>query len=346
MGTSWKRGTGYRLSRRQVMLELATVVPAGLLAKRAFAGGKPGTGVTVRPVTSGSDRNLFVLWVLTSGLEALGYEIAEPLYTSVPIMHVAVAQGDADICTDHWHTLMEHYYDKPGGDKKMEHLGVLVADVMQGYLIDKATSETHGITNLGQLRDPEIAKIFDNDGDGKADLTGCNPGWGCERVVEHHMDAYDLRTTVHHNQGNYNILIADTIERYKQGEPVLYYTWTPLWLGGVLVPGKDVVWLDVPFSSLPDEDNVDTSLPDGSNPGFGVNSVRPIANKAFLAQNPAARRFMELVTVPIGDVNAQNLRLYRGEDSKADIRRHTAEWIEQHQAQFDAWVDEAASAAM
>ncbi|OLT68771.1 hypothetical protein BI334_30540 [Moorena producens 3L] len=31
-----------------------------------------------------------------------------------------------------------------------------------------------------QLKNPKIAKLFDSDGDGKANLTGCNPGWGME----------------------------------------------------------------------------------------------------------------------------------------------------------------------
>ena len=113
------------------------------------------------------------------------------------------------------------------------------------------------------------------DGNGKADLAGCNPGWGCEKVIEHHLDAYKLRDTVEHKQGQYSAIIANTIARYNEGKPILYYTWTPYWVSGVLVPGKDVVWMQVPFSSLPGErKNVDTSLPDGSNYGFQPNRRR------------------------------------------------------------------------
>ncbi len=49
-----------------------------------------------------------------------------------------------------------------------------------------------------------------------------------------------------------------------KGDPILYYTWTPYWVSGVLVPGKDVVWLEVPFSSLPGErKDIDTTLKNG-----------------------------------------------------------------------------------
>ena len=37
-----------------------------------------------------------------------------------------------------------------------------------------------------------IGTMLDSNGDGKADLTACPPGWGCEKVIAHHFDVYDL----------------------------------------------------------------------------------------------------------------------------------------------------------
>lgn len=49
----------------------------------------------------------------------------------------------------------------------------------------------------------------------------------------------------------------------------------------MLKPGKDVVWLQVPFSSLPGEQkNIDTKLANGANYGFPVNTMHIVANKA------------------------------------------------------------------
>lgn len=91
-------------------------------------------------------------------------------------------------------------------------------------MIDKKTAEQYHITSIDQLKDPQIAKLFDTNNDGKADLTGCTRGWGCEAVINHQIDAYGLSKTVTHNQGNYAAMMADTIARYKEGKPVLYYT--------------------------------------------------------------------------------------------------------------------------
>ncbi len=196
------------------------------------------------------------------------------------------------------------------------------------------------------MKDPKIAKLFDTNNDGKADLAGCTPGWGCEASINYQLKAYGLNDTVEHNQGNYSALIADTMTRFKEGKPVFYYTWTPYWVSDVLKPGRDVVWLQVPFSALPGSlKDVDTKLPNGANYGFPVNNMQIVANKTFAEKNPAAAKLFAEMKLPIADVNAQNLRMHQGENSEADIERHVNGWIKAHQATFDGWIDAAKQAA-
>ena len=206
-------------------------------------------------------------------------------------------------------------------------------------------AEKYNITNIGQLTDPKLAKLFDANDDGKADLAGCVPGWGCERVIEHQMDAFGLRDTVTHNQGEYSAIIAETITRYKEGKPILYYTWTPYWVSGVLVPGKDVTWIEVPKSAHPN--NVDTTLPNGKNYGFLVNTQEIVANKKFLADNPAAAKLFEVMQISVNDVSAQNLRMKeKGQGGWDNAERHADAWIKANQTKFDGWLDAARKAAM
>jgi glycine betaine/proline transport system substrate-binding protein len=307
----------------------------------------PGEGVEVQPVDQGLIEEQFQYEVLIAGLEELGYDVKPILHMSGEVVtsHLAVGRGDADFYAVHWDPLHTEFYQKAGGGDTMLRVGELTPGALQGYLIDKKTAEKHDITNLGQLKDPDIAKLFDADGDGKADLCGCNPGWGCERVIEHQLDAYKLRETVEHNQGTYFALIADTIARYKAGESILYYTWTPLWVSGTLVPGEDTQWLSVPFTSLPDErEEVDTTMPDGRNTGFAVNTIRVIANTEFLNENPAAKKLFELAVIPINDVSAENSLIRAGEKTEADIKRHAREWIKANQEKYDGWIAEAKKA--
>ncbi|NEO33037.1 MAG: glycine betaine/L-proline ABC transporter substrate-binding protein ProX [Symploca sp. SIO3C6] len=286
---------------------------------------------------------IFQQEVVNIALEKLGYEL-EVKQLEPTSLHFALGNGDLDFFCAHWEKLYREFFEKSGGKEKLERVGVIVNNALQGYQIDKKTADQYKITNLKQLKDPKIAGLFDSDGDGKADMTGCNPGWGCELVIEHHLDAYGLKDTVEHNQGSYNVLIADTISRYRKGKPVLYYTWTPFWLGAVLKLNRDVVWLEVPFTDLPkgqaELTPKDTSI-EGKNLGFAVDRIITLATKEFLETNPEAKRLFELVEIPIEDINAQNQLLQEGEDSSKDIRRHAEEWIEENQELFDNWIEEA-----
>jgi glycine betaine/proline transport system substrate-binding protein len=306
----------------------------------------PGQGKNIQPMTTGRSDQYFQNFVVQIGLERLGYTVLPYLEAQYPAMHLAIAQGDADYAAVHWQPLHDDYFKSAGGDASLVRLGSLIDGAIQGYLIDKKTADAYGIKTIDQLKDPKIAQLFDSDGDGKANLTGCNPGWGCEKVIEHHLDAYGLRNTVSHDQGEYFALMADTIARYREGKPILYYTWTPLWVSSVLKPDQDSVFLDVPFSSLPDiGDKADTKLANGRNTGFGLNNIRIIANKNFIAENPAAQRFMELVHIPIDDVNAEILKVHEGQDSLEDTRRHAQEWVDAHEAEFSDWVHQAVQVA-
>ncbi|MDX1370447.1 glycine betaine/L-proline ABC transporter substrate-binding protein ProX [Pseudomonas sp.] len=328
-------------------LHCAAVASLSLLPLygQAATAEQPGQGVSVTPIFPSIAEERFRGEVAIAGLRELGYEVKEPKETEYATMMVALSYGDADFTVHLWDKLHDTFYQKVGGDDTLVKAGDVIPGVLQGYLIDKKTAEAHNIKYLTDLKKPEIAKLFDTNGDGKADLTGCNPGWGCELVIDHHLEAYDLEKSVSHNRGSYFALMADTIQRYKQGEPILYFTWVPQWIAGVLVEGKDVVWLEVPHTDLPGGKNdVNTSF-EGKNLGFAVDEVKAVLNKEFAEENPAALKFLSLVQITTDDESAQNLKMQDGENSAKDIERHAADWVAAHREQFDTWVAASRAAA-
>lgn len=317
-----------------------------LATSQSFAADLPGKGVDVKPLQSSVAEETFQTLLVSRALEKLGYQVEKPDEVDYNVAYTSIASGDATFTAVNWQPLHDDMYAAAGGDKKFYREGNYVTGAAQGYLIDKKTAEKYHITNIAQLKDPKLAKLFDSNGDGKADMTGCTPGWGCEAVINHQNSAFGLSETVQANMGNYSAMVADTLARYKQGKPILYYTWTPYWLSDVLVPGKDVVWLQVPFSSLPGaQKGVETKLANGANYGFPVNSMHIVANKAWAEKNPAAARLFAEMKLPIADINAQNARMHQGESSEADVNRHVDGWIKAHQAQFDKWVADAQAAS-
>ena len=328
-----------RLLLLPVLLSVTVTVTGNGLAA------EPGVGVPVQPLKSSLAEEAFQTVLVVKALEQLGYDVKAIREIDYAAGHVEIANGDATFMANHWDPLHTDFFEMSGGADKIYRKGVYSTGALQGYMIDKAAADRHAITNLAQFKDPKLAALFDADGNGKADLIGCTTGWACQKVIEHHLEAYGLLDTVEQKQGDYSMKIAGAIARFRQGKPILYYTWTPYWVSGVLVPKRDTVWLQVPFSSLPGaREEVDTALPDGSNYGFQANRQRIITNRAFAETNPAAAKLFEVMELSANDISAQNLRMRDGEKSTADIERHADDWIRAHKVTFDGWVRAAEAA--
>jgi glycine betaine/proline transport system substrate-binding protein len=336
-----KNTTSGREARRRLtgfaacaaLLLLTWVTGAG-----AHSATGPGNGKSVTICTSTGMEGMLVEAIPLLGLQQLGYKPKWPLTLSVPAEHQAVATGDCTYMIDEWVPLHNPFYAKVA-DKAMR-IGPVVLNAGQGYLIDKKTAQQYHITSLSQFSDPKIAKLFASSTPDKADLCCVTPGWGAELVAKHELSALSLTDTVNLVEGDYFTLFAQTLANFKQGKPILFYTWTPNWTLNLLKPGKDVIWLNVPASAC------DASQPCGSSTsGFPSNNIHVLANRSWMAANPAARKFLSLVRIPISAINAENQLIQNGQKAQADVMRHAQQWIAAHRALFNSWLRQARAAA-
>ncbi|MDF2097127.1 glycine betaine/L-proline ABC transporter substrate-binding protein ProX [Aquibaculum arenosum] len=344
---------------RQMRKRLMLGACAGLLATvgmtaTAASQDMPGEGETVTMARATWDTGWFHTEIYAEALRQLGFEIDGPVTLDNPPFYQAVSTGDVDLWVNGWfplHNTYERFYEG-----QAELVGyVAEGGALQGYLVDKKTAEEHDITSIEDFKKDEIKEIFDSNGDGKADMVACPPGWGCEVTIDHHMDAYDLRDHVNLITAGYAASMADALARYQQGEPIFFYTWTPNWTVGVLEPGEDVVWLEVDHADLPEDQKdledattlsgVTGCVADPCNMGWPANDIRAVANSEFLDANPAARKLLEVMEIPLDDIFAQNALMNDGEDSEEDLQRHAREWVANNQETFDGWLEEARSAA-
>ncbi|MDA3918778.1 MAG: glycine betaine/L-proline ABC transporter substrate-binding protein ProX [Deltaproteobacteria bacterium] len=295
------------------------------------------------------DTGWFQTEIFKKLIEELGYKVKEPKTMDNQEFYLSVAKGEVDLWANGWFPGHKSFVEHDQVKGRVEAVGFeVIAGALQGYLVDKKTADKFGIKNLDDLKNPEIARMFDQNGNGKADLIGCNAGWGCESAIDHHLDTYDLRSTVEHIQGDYSPLMHETIARYKQGKPILFYTRTPNWTVGTLIPGKDVVWIEVPFASLTKEKKnlqnqttirgVAGCVNDPCSIGFPLNDIRVVANKQFLKKFPDIKKLLELVTISLKDISRQNAKMLDGEDAYEDICRHAQEWIQSNRKKIDKWL--------
>ena len=335
---------------------LMLVLAASLTAFSASADNmKPGKGVKLKPARATWDTGYFQEALVRAGLEELGYKVAKPKDLANPIFYQSVTLGDVDYWANGWFPTHDAQTPKRFAEKAQKVGFVAKSGGLQGYLVSKKYAEQFNIKSLDDFKRPEVKKAFDSNGDGKADLIACPPGWGCEKVIEFHLDAYGLRDTINPIKASYSASMAEGLAKHRNGEPVFFYTWAPNWTIFKMKPGEDVVWINVPEIKPSDaqkgsEDRMTVSGVKGavSDPvklGFVVSDIQVVANKKFLEKNPAAAAFLEAFNLELSDINAQNTRMNEGEKSPKDIERHVEEWIAKNQDKWNGWLATARKAA-
>lgn len=336
---------GSRLSRSvwAALMGLAALMAVGA----ATAQDMPGKGKTVRYAQSDSlGANYVVAQIVSRALKELGYDVKLTTINTT-LFFQAAAQGDLDIATDVNFPQREPGFLAVAEQAMIVNGSLIVGGGINGYLIDKKTATANNITTLEQMKDPKIAGLFGKDG--KADLINCDPGWSCGDVVDFQIDKFGLKDTVRSIRGKYEALMVEAVARVKRGEPAFFYAWSPSWVNNALIPGEDVVWLPTPSDALPPKvPNKGSALVPGvKGCAGGADPCRmamaawnwgAVANKAFIAANPAVKALVEKISFPLATWSAWEFNINKGGGSPANITKMTDEWLAANKPQFDGWV--------
>ena len=306
---------------------LATIVAAITICSSVSA-------TEVRMARANWDTGYFQAEIYKQALEKMGYTVTDPKTMKPSVFYLAAAAGDLDLWVNGWFSTHDTYIKETKG--KVKAVGhVMAKGGLQGYLVDKKTADKLGIKSVMDIK--KHAKQFDSNGDGKADMVACPPGWGCEKQITKHFAELGLGDFINPVQADYSASMADAIAKYKNGKSILVYTWTPNWTVGALELGKDIVWIEVPYSKTKSV-KVSNATKSKINMGFGADDIRAAANVDFLKANPKVEKMLKKASIPLADIAAQNLKMNAGEKSEKAIKKHASAWIKANQSAFDSWV--------
>ena len=316
----------------------------------------PGEGVAVTMARGNWIETNFQNFVVQLLLEELGYEVTDPEEIAPATFYPAVAQGDYDLWASSWplnHTPLLQGESPDGGTfgDKARYIGTMMASgALQGLLVDIPSVEQFGFTTLGELLDnPDAVAHFDSDGDGKADLNGCDDGWGCQKVMNDTIAKNGWDDRIAQVSATHSALFAESQASFAAGGPVLQYVWTPTAFVGKLVPGRDVLWLAIePSQALEGQDGIsavgDACTNDPCTTMFTPSDIVVTANNDFLAANPAAASLLENFELDALAVAVQAVAIDAGANSEAEIKAAAADWIAGNRDVIDPWIEAALAA--
>jgi glycine betaine/proline transport system substrate-binding protein len=135
--------------------------------------------------------------------QELGLEVSTVTTTAVPVIWEAMDRnkGEVDIWPDVWLPNQQGLVDKYVKGNKTVKIAANGYEAVQGYCVTKVTVDKYHIKSVYDLANPENAKLFDTNGDGKGEIWVGAAGWqstNIEKVKARDYgfaEFFDLQTT-------------------------------------------------------------------------------------------------------------------------------------------------------
>ena len=265
-----------------------------------------------------------------------------------PAFYEALDKGDgsvdvvADMWTDHLPTQMNAYVVKGSHEtiilNKTPYLGT------EGIFVPTYVVKEHGVKALADLAKPEVAKLFDLDGNGKGELWAGATGWESTNHSQVRAKSYGFAPYFELTTVDQAVFLAQLKDAYEKKKPIAFYYWTPEWI----FASYDLRMLqEPPFDGYSSEDKKTDPLykadgcykfyQPGNNPDWlekgSITCAQPdtdvyiARSKALDERAPKIGKFLEQMTLTPDLVNAWILAI---DQQKRDPLEVAKEWVEKN----------------
>lgn len=327
-----------------------TFAAAGLMLAASASGANAsycGDGKTVTFAGIDWESGAFITEVMKTILSK-GYDCqVDSIPGNSVTLEQATANNDVQIFAEEWLGRSD-VWNKAVEEKKVVAVGKTFVGASEGWFVpdyvvhgDPARNieaKAPDLKSVSQLTDPKIAEIFaDPEEPSKGRFLNCPSGWTCEGVSTAKLEAYKLgETYVNFRPGTGTALDAAITSAYLQGEPILFYYWSP-----TAILGKfKLIQLEEPayneacwkeLSSANGKRDEGCAFP-SVDVAYGVNST-------FASEAPEIVEILEKATFPLDEVNAS---LAYMADNKVDATAAAAEFLKTKGDIWSKWVSDEA----
>lgn len=144
-----------------------------------------------------------------------------------PIVFEAMDSGAMHVHPEVWMPNQQNLHDTYVKDKATVSMNPNGVEAFQGMCVDQATADKHGITSIDQLTDPDIAALFDSNGDGTGELWIGAPGWASTNVEKIRAKSYGYAETMELTEIDETVAYANLDNAIKAGDPWAGFCYTP-----------------------------------------------------------------------------------------------------------------------
>ena len=261
----------------------------------------------------------------------------------------ATANNDVQIFAEEWIGRSD-IWNKASAAGQVTSVGKTFVGASEGWFVPEylvkgdaekgIEAKAPHLKSVDQLTDPKFVELFtDPEEPSKGRFLNCPSGWTCEGVNTAKLEAYKLGDAyVNFRPGTGTALDAAIASAYLQGEPMLFYYWSPTAIMGKykLVQLEEPAYNDACWKEL-------TSADGKRDAGCAFPSVEVAygVNSTFAAEAPEIIEILEKATFPLEEVNAS---LAYMTDQKVDALAAAKNFLQTKGDVWGGWVSADAKA--
>lgn len=144
-----------------------------------------------------------------------------------PVIFEAMDGGSMHIHPEVWMPNQQNLHDTYVKDKGTVSMNPNSVSSFQEMCVTKDTAERTGIKALSELTDPDMAKNFDEDGDGMGDIWIGAPGWASTNIEKIRAKSYGYDTTMNLLEMDETLALSKVDAAIAKAENIVFFCYTP-----------------------------------------------------------------------------------------------------------------------
>ena len=240
--------------------------------------------------------------------------------------------GTVDVYTDLWMPNRQGIWDKyVDGARTVAHNNPYPGT--QGMYVPTYMADR--VNSIEDLKDPEIAAIFDKDGNGKGEYWAGDAGWKSTRMWQVKFKSYGLSELWEAEILPDATFKAQLKSAVTREQPILFYYWTPEWvhaaydLTPISEPGRTEGCENVDLDA---EDWLEASHFDCVSEDAHIYVAY---SKSLETRNPPVAKFLSQMQLDPDVVNQWILKIGRDEQDPRDVAE---EWVANNMETVNSWI--------
>lgn len=144
-----------------------------------------------------------------------------------PIVFEAMDKGSMHAHPEVWMPNQQNLHDTYVKDKGTVVMNPNGVAAFQGMCLPKAFADAHNIRSIDDLTNPDVAALFDTNGDGKGEIWIGAPGWASTNVEKIRAKSYGYDQTFELTESDETLAYANLDNAIKGNKPWVGFCYTP-----------------------------------------------------------------------------------------------------------------------